>query len=68
VGQTPPANAVPLIRQYILNGRIVRQSDMQEARERVLTWIRRSTEEKKEPGKKNGKNGTPKKSSTVPKA
>jgi nicotinate phosphoribosyltransferase len=71
VGQTPPANAVPLIRQYILNGRIVHQSDMQEARERVLTWIRRSTEatgEKKEPGKKNGKDGMQKKPSVVLKA
>ena len=34
--QEAPAGAVPLLKQFIENGRIVRQSDMQEARERVL--------------------------------
>jgi nicotinate phosphoribosyltransferase len=58
VGQTPPANAAPLIRQYIVDGRIVKQSDMQEARKRVLAWIRRATDAAKD---KNNKKGSPQK-------
>jgi len=45
VGQAPPANAVPLIKQYITGGKIVRQSDIADARKRVLAWIRRATDE-----------------------
>ena len=40
VGQTPPVNAVPLIRLFMTDGRIVRRPDMQEARKRVLAFIR----------------------------
>ena len=43
VGQTPPANAVPLIRLFMTDGRIVRRPDMQEARKRVLAFIRQTT-------------------------
>ena len=71
VGQVPPANAVPLLKTCIVDGRIVQQPDMQEARKRVLAWIRHSTEatgENKEPAKKNGKNGSQKKPPAAPKA
>jgi nicotinate phosphoribosyltransferase len=64
VGQVPPANATPLIRNFILDGRVVQQSDMQEARRRVLALIHHTTEaieDKTKPAKKNGKNGTQKK-------
>ena len=43
VGQTPPANAIPLIRSFMIDGRIVRKPDMQEARKRVLAFIRQTT-------------------------
>ncbi len=64
ISQAPPANAVPLIRTYIVDGRIVQQSDMQEARKRVLAWIKHSAEaagDKNGTGKKNRKNGSQKK-------
>lgn len=64
VGQASPANAIPLLKPCIVDGRIVQQPDMQKARKRVLAWIRHATEtagEKKEPVKKNGKNGSQKK-------
>jgi nicotinate phosphoribosyltransferase len=60
VGQVPPANAVPLIRPYIAGGKIVKQSDMQEARKRVLAWVRRATDEGKD---KNNKKSPQKKPS-----
>ena len=71
VGQAPPANAVPLLKPCIVDGRTVQQPDMQAARKRVLAWIRHSTEtggEKKETARKNGKNGSQKKPPAAPKA
>jgi nicotinate phosphoribosyltransferase len=35
----PPAHATPLIQRFIKDGKIVRVSDMHEARKRVLAWI-----------------------------
>ena len=64
VGEVPPANAIPLIRSYIVDGRVVQQSDMQDARKRVLALIHHTieaNEDKTKPGKKNGKNGSQKK-------
>ncbi|MEN6395570.1 MAG: nicotinate phosphoribosyltransferase, partial [Methanoregula sp.] len=60
VGQTPPANAVPLMRQFIVNGRIVQQSDMVEARRRVLSWIKRATEAVKDKKEKRTETARPK--------
>jgi nicotinate phosphoribosyltransferase len=69
VGQVPPANAVPLLKPCIVDGRIVAQHDVQAARKRVLAWISHTREEgeaKKEPAKKNGKNGSQKKGNSPP--
>jgi len=38
-GQKAPGGAVPLVQRFIENGRIVQQSDMQEARQRVLKGL-----------------------------
>ena len=38
--QKAPGGAVPLVQRFVENGRIVRQSNMQEARERVLEGLR----------------------------
>jgi nicotinate phosphoribosyltransferase len=38
--QKAPGGAAPLVQRFIENGRIVRQSAMQEARERVLEGLR----------------------------
>ena len=46
VKKEPPAHAVPLIQRVIENGEVVQPSDMQEARKRVLAWIKWSLEHK----------------------
>jgi Nicotinic acid phosphoribosyltransferase len=59
-GQAAPANATPLIVRYIENGKIVQQSGMPAARERVLGWIRHVADEAAAPetaAKKERKNG-----------
>ena len=47
VKAVPPAGAVPLLIRFIDNGRIVMQSEMQEARKRVHTWLKQTAKEKK---------------------
>ncbi len=41
----PPAHATPLIQRFIEDGNIVRESDMQGARKRVLAWIKQESEQ-----------------------
>ncbi|MEN6444169.1 MAG: nicotinate phosphoribosyltransferase [Methanoregula sp.] len=47
VKSVPPAGAVPLLVRFIDNGRIVMQSDMQEARDRVHAWLKHTAEDRK---------------------
>jgi len=70
VGQVPPANAVPLIKPSITDGRIVQGPDMQAARKRVIAWISHVRDEgaKDEPAKKTGKNSQQKKPAAPSKA
>jgi len=45
VKTNPPAHATPLIQRFIEDGKIVRESDMQGARKRVLAWIKQESEQ-----------------------
>ena len=64
VGQLPPANATPLIRECMKDGRILHRPDMQDARKKVLSFIhqtQKAAEEKHSNPKKVRKNGLKKK-------